>query len=147
MNKKNIIIAIAVVILAGGAFWFLNSGGSISEIGKGIGGLSNRYNDLPIVTGGDINLEISADGFKPNKFVVSAGQQLTFVVTNKQVDSHAVIKFEDPLIASQFSVVPIIPIGLNSKQTVTFIVPKTPDKEYVFYTDVGEKRTGVFIVK
>lgn len=92
---------------------------------------------------GSIKLTGSAEGFKPEKFEVKAGQLVTLSLTSVDQKTH-VLLFNDPKLSS-------IGLGVGPDETraITFNAPEAG--EYAFRCDVpghaarGEK--GVMIVK
>jgi plastocyanin len=99
--------------------------------------------DTSKLPGGTVKLLISAAGFSPSEFTVSAGQAVALSLTAK--DSIEVFKFDSSLLSG-------VAVGLTPNETraITF---NAPDKigEYVFYSDFGGHRqagvVGKMIVK
>ena len=136
MKKKYIIWAVVLVLVVAAVVVFAGlrkptgPAGSLGIFGQG-------SEDIPFADK-YLDLKISQTGFSPEKFRARKSDQLHITLINEDKENHNTLKFEDlPFDA-------IVPN--DGKVTFTVIVPSEPG-EYVFYTDVGEKRTGVLIVE
>ncbi|MEK7107406.1 MAG: cupredoxin domain-containing protein [Patescibacteria group bacterium] len=82
-----------------------------------------------------IKLSVSAAGFSPSSFTVSAGAAVTLAVTSADTQTH-VFMFEDASLSAV-----AIGVGPGETRAITFNAPKSG--EYAFHCDVpGHKSRG-----
>ncbi|MBN2198093.1 cupredoxin domain-containing protein [Candidatus Wolfebacteria bacterium] len=144
-SKKYIYILIAVIIIiaAGLVFYSYQKDGGLSFT-ESIGNIiKNSGEDKNIASpeNGEIELKISTDGFNPDKFRVKRNTLINVSLINEEQDMPNSLRFDDEALSAFMIMAPA-----GGTQKITLV---SPDKigEYVFFTDIGERREGIMIVE
>jgi hypothetical protein len=141
-----ILMAVVIIIVVGLVIYYQQAGKislpeSITNLAGPAGTDTGGKDGNSDLNEGKVELRISADGFKPDKFHVKKLIPVDITLINEEKDMPNSLRFEDGALSTYMIMAPS-----NGTQKITLVPPDKAGK-YVFFTDIGNRREGVMIVE